>query len=159
MNPEKINYNAFVDDTADINNKSNRNLKLDNRNSRFSKLEDGAKVPTKQEFEHKAIQVKQKHLDINARVAELSGQYRGLFQSKTLPENKTPHQKQLEKEIIFNLSQLCLDLDNDETQKEGIGSIGLCKILLSLLLEQKDNINILAYEVSKLKKALSDAQK
>lgn len=79
---------------------------------------------------------------------ELSSKFVKILQDTTLPENRGPIQKDHEKNIINKLISIAIDLNTDETQKEGIGSVGLATLLFNCVLKQRDIINQLRYDCS-----------
>jgi hypothetical protein len=155
-NPEKVNYNAFqVDDKDHIKENANQGLRLSAKKSRFAKNEDEQKSPTKEEFEKEVRQFKARDMDQRNKIAQLSSQYKGILLDKTHEDNKSPIQKDLEASIIKELATLGLQLDNDQDQPEGIGSIGLCNLLLQANILQRDVINKISYEIVKLNRTVA----
>lgn len=142
------------EDEEDFN--QNNNIKLDAKKSRFNKqlIEKNAR---KQSLKDKVEDIQEKNNSIEVKAFELSSQYVSFLYDKTLNENKSPIKIDFEKEIINNLSELALNLNNDESKPEGIGSVGLNTLLLKCLLKQRDIINELSYEVHNLKKILKSS--
>jgi hypothetical protein len=66
---------------------------------------------------------------------------------KTLPDNKGPAKKDMEKQVIKQLVDLGLQLNNDQNKPEGIGSIGLINLTMQLMLEQRNRINELEHKL------------
>jgi hypothetical protein len=152
-NPEKVNYNAFQEDNRDHRDDNNQNLKLSAEKSRFSKSK---KVePTEEDFKKEVQEFKKKEVEVRSKIAELTNRYKGAILDKTVSENKSPLQRDMESSIIQELANLGLRLDNDQDQPEGIGSIGLCNLLLQINVLQRDAINKLGYEISKLNRIVA----
>jgi hypothetical protein len=157
--PEQVSYNAFAEDTDDKELPTNKGLKLSNKNSRFSKSENASKAPSQQEFERDVQELKARTLEIRNKVESLTNKYKEILKDRVLPANKSAIQKDLELSLVKELVQLGLQLDNDDSQPEGIGSIGLCNLLLLINLHQRDAINQLGYELSKIRKVLANVDK
>ena len=149
--PENINYNAYVDDGEDIA-PPKANEKLAKR-SRFNR---GEEKKTPQDLDKKILAHQKKDLDVKNQVIELTNMFMGVVKDTTLDANKNPAKKDQESEIIKSLCALCLQMNNDQNQPEGIGSIGLNNLLLRTILIQRDAINNLSYQVHQLKKGIAD---
>lgn len=125
-------------------------LKLDNSKSRFGKKNDDAKI-NKSKFESEVSEHQTFQNEIVKKITALTGQFVGFIKDKTLNENKGPIQLDLEKTIPKELSEISLQIDNDETTDQiCLGSNGLILLLLRISLIQRDIINELAYKVSNL---------
>lgn len=79
---------------------------------------------------------------------ELSSKFVKILQDTTLSENRGPVQKDYERDVINKLISIAIDLNTDETQKEGIGSVGLITLLFNCVLKQRDVVNQLRYDCS-----------
>lgn len=109
-----------------------------------------SKSEIRNNFEKKADTEFEKVEDYKQQMWELAVQFRSFIENKTLPENKGPIASNLEKEILDKLVQLATDMNEDELQPQGIGSTSLCMLLMRCMLKQRDTINQLSYELSKL---------
>lgn len=152
MDPEKVNYNAFSDDERDATPDGNTGLKLTGDKSRYA--QKSTPNPTTEDFENAVAGMKNDEIEIKNRIADASTKYRSLLRDRTVSENKSPLKQSLEKEVIKELSDLGLVLNNDQQRPEGIGSIGLCNLLMQMNLQQRDQINDLSYEVVKLQRVI-----
>ncbi len=90
---------------------------------------------------------------------ELSRTYMGFIKNKIVKENKSPIEEDLEKETVQKLIQISMQLNNDDTQPEGIGSLGLINLLFRSVLAQRDIINNLEYKYVQLERQLSSKDK
>ena len=151
--PEKVNYNAFRDDESDSLPEGNTGLKISGNKSRYAKDPD-EKNPTTEDFENAVVGMKNTELDVKNRIADASTKYRSLIKDRTVSENKSPLKQSLEQEVVKELSDLGLHLNNDQSRPEGIGSIGLCNLLMQINFQQRDRMNNLAYEIVKLKRII-----
>jgi len=151
--PERVNYNAFRDDESDSLPEGNTGLKISGNKSRYAKDPDEQKSTT-EDFENAVAGMKNNEMEVKNRIADASTKYRALIRDRTVSENKSPLKASLEKEVVKELSDLGLQLNNDQSRPEGIGSIGLCNLLMQINFQQRDRINNLAYEVVKLKRII-----
>lgn len=133
---------------------SDKKVKLNNDNSRFAQKAELEKIERKN-FENQVEEHLKTESELAKKISELGSQYMNLIKDKTLNENKGPIQLEIEKSLPKEMASLSLDLNNDQTQAEGVGSIGLILILLKVSLLQRDLINELSYEVYKLKNSSS----
>lgn len=122
-------------------------LKLNNANSMFA---NNPKKPSKQEFEQKIQESKERNQDYKERAMALAISFRKILDDKTVPQNKNDFNTEIEREILTNLTNLALDMNTDEQEDEGMGSLGLIALLFRCMLIQRDKINILDYAVNQL---------
>lgn len=122
-------------------------LKITNEKSLLSSV---PKQPTKEDFERKAAEVNQQLNAYSERAVDLALQFKKALEDKTLLQNKTPFALDAERELLSKLTQLGQDMNTDEYEKEGQGSLGLVILLFRSVLIQRDKINALEYALSKL---------
>lgn len=127
-------------------------IKLDSSKSMFAKRD-----PKPADFEEKAKDAHSSSEDKKVRAFELSKNFMAIFQSKVLTQNKGPKEKALEKETINNLIAWAVELNNDQAEKEGIGSVGLITLLFNCILKLRDSINSLEHRLSDVEKLLAKA--
>lgn len=121
-------------------------LKMTNEKSMFNKPPE----PDREEFELNAAKVFNKYELRKRKCAELGAKYISSLNDKTLLENKSPISKELEKDILANLINIGIEINTDESENEGMGSIALITLLLNSLLKQRDKINELSFKLNKL---------
>lgn len=121
-------------------------LKITNEKSMFNKPSE----PDREEFELNAAQVFNKYELRKRKCADLGSKYVSILNDKTLQENKNPISKDLEKEILANLINIGIEINTDESENEGMGSIALITLLLNCILKQRDKINEVSYRLNKL---------
>lgn len=107
---------------------------------------------TKANFEQHADQKFEKIEDYKQQMWDLSVKYKSFIESKVLPENKGPIAVNLEKEVLEKLIQLAIEMNEDETQPEGVGSTALCMLLMKCMLLQRDTINSLLFKIDQLER-------
>ena len=131
----------------------NNGVKLDPNKSRFKPKE---KKKTQEDFEKEIADVQQKDEYLKNKAIQLSNRYHDAVDDKTLPENRGVLGKDVENEMINDLSQLALHLNNDEHQPEGIGSVGVLTVLLHAVLSLRDRVNLVAYNTEQHFKKLAE---
>ena len=133
-------------------------LKIDNSKSRFGKKNEINKQ-TQAQFNQQVDEIQEHQNEVVKDVAKLSKQYTYFIKDTKLSETKGPIQLELEASIPKELADLILLLNNDESQPEGIGSVGGILLLLKCNLIQRDIINELRYRVHTLENKLSSNPK
>ena len=105
-----------------------------------------------EEFQKAADAAAERIFNYKERAGILGLKLKSLIESNILPENKTLVLKDFEKEVLENLIRLANDLNNDETQQEGAGSIALSQLIMKMMLLQRDHINKLQFKIENLEK-------
>lgn len=149
QDPEKVNYNAFGEDFFEPEKNGTSGLKISN------KIQPKTK-PTTADFESAISAHNKSEIASAEKISKATLQYKAMINDHTLIENKTPLSKNLESESIKTLTEIATALNTDQNQPEGIGAVGLCSLLLQVNLIQRDQINKLNFELSKMKKILLD---
>lgn len=121
-----------------------KGLKINNQASLIQ-----PKIDTTAEFNAKANEAFSKYEEYKQRTLDLSTKFKAMMEDKVLFENKSILSKDMEKEIIEKLVQLSSDMNADENQPEGIGSVALSVLLMKMMLLQRDTINQLAFKLEK----------
>lgn len=136
----------FDDDEDGGDNTPKKGLKIKNN--------PAASTPKiiKQEFDQKVNAFISKQDEYKTRFADLAKQYKTILQDNTLVENKTKLAIEVENGIVNNLIKLADEINRDDTQEEGQGSIGLLVLFAKCQLSQRDEINALRYKLEKLSK-------
>jgi len=128
-------------------NISQKKSKLDSSKSQFNK-------PSRPSFESAAEEAVNKAEDKKQKALELTKQFWNVIRDKTLPENKGPLKKDLEKEISNKLISYAIEIngyvdvtDDDGNilgkEPDGMGSVGLIALLMKTVLYQRDVNNLL----------------
>jgi hypothetical protein len=130
------------------NSPPKKGLKINNQRSSVPQ----PKVNNTAVFNEQAKEVFLQYEDYKQRTWELSTRFKSMIEDKTLSENRTIISKDLEKEVLDKLVALSSEMNSDDNQPEGIGSIALSMLILKMLLLQRDTINSLAYKVDRLEK-------
>lgn len=132
-----------------------RGLKLKNKNAEKKEQEKIEREQYKEKFEKSADQAVQNYEDKNKKALEVISKFMRLSEDKTLSKNKGYIGIDVEKEIRQELIQLVIDLDNDESESEyGKGSVVAISILSKIVLNLRDRINDLEFEISSLKNGI-----
>lgn len=131
--------------------KSPKGLKLTNEKSTVSAPTN----PGTEAFKAAAEEAASRLDEYKKRSWDLGVKFKGLMESSVLPENKSALLKDLESETLVQLAQLANDLNNDEAQPEGTGSVALAQLIMKMLLFQKDTCSLQRFKIEKLEKNVS----
>lgn len=115
------------------------------------------KKPSVESLEKRAQQMHEKSSTYKVRAAELASQFNRAISDKTLKSNKNVFAQELEKELLSKMIQLAVEINNDVSEQEGMGSLSWITILLKTCFTQRDRINNLEYTLSLLEKKLEPA--
>lgn len=110
--------------------------------------------PSQQDLNKKVEEVQERQSGYKKRAADLFIQFNKTVSDKKLARNRNIFDVETEKEMLQNMVQLAIEINNDPSEKEGMGSLTWITCLFKTCLAQRDTINDLAYEVSELKKKL-----
>jgi len=103
-------------------------------------------------FKEKVENIQEKKYVYKDRGAFLTAKFQKIIHDKTLPQNKSIFQKDAEKELFKDMIQLAIDINNDDNESEGMGSLGWIALLMQTTLHLKDRANHLEYELAEIKK-------
>lgn len=92
--------------------------------------------------------------DYKQKAVDLSIRYKKLLEDKTLDFNKAQSSSEEENLVIRDMVNLAIEINTDELELEGMGSIGVITLLLKMLLLQRDKINKLEYVCSTFDKEI-----
>ena len=108
------------------------------------------KKPTKEDFERKIKDIEDKGFSHKTNATELALQFKKAMEDKTLYINKSVFARELEKEILSKMINLAIDINEDENEKEGMGTLSWVTLLLKTCFAQRDKINEIEYRISQL---------
>ena len=128
----------------------NKGVRIGNKNNFYAK-----QVEQREKFENNADAFMARKKERNKQALDLANQFMDLVKDRTLPENRTIMSKDIEQEVISGFLQLGLDINDDETERNGMGSVMLCNLLFKIIFHQRDTINLLDYRLAKAEKQLS----
>lgn len=131
------------------------------KSAQKSMFEGKPKPPTPQEFQERVQKAEDKKSGHKQRAADLYLQFQKTVADKTLPQNRNILSRDAEREMLQEIMQLAMDINNDQQEQEGMGSLTCITFLFKTILFQRDKINELEYQVVSLTKkfegpALSD---
>lgn len=112
------------------------------------------KKPTQEDLDNKVKNIGDKQLSYKKRAAEYAVAYKKILEDKTLPKNKNVFSQDVEKELLSNMISLAIEINNDENEYEGMGSLGWITILFKNALHFRDKCNELEYKISIIEKEL-----
>lgn len=113
----------------------------------------------KQTFDKVATEAHERSEEYKKRAYELGKEFVRILEDRVLPENKGPTAKSYESQKLNELLMLGVEMNLDERQDEGMGSIGIITLLVKGLILQRDRINFLSYRVEKTEQILKQIQK
>jgi vacuolar-type H+-ATPase subunit H len=128
-----------------------RTLKTTNEASMARQI---PKKPSKQEFEQAAKEANETLNSYKERAAKLAADFKRVMDDHTLAENKNILASGVERELIAGLAQLAIDVNNDQHEQEGMGSVSMSVMLLNHLLTTRDRLNHLEYRLEQQEKKL-----
>jgi len=123
--------------------------KVSTQQSIFDQL---PKKPTQDDLNQNVKKIQDRESASKKQAADLALKFYHMMADKTLPENKNQFQKELELELLKDMINFGNEINNDASEKEGIGSISLIALMLKNCISQRDKINNLEYSISKLEK-------
>jgi len=127
---------------------------LKNVSSQKSIFDAMPKRQTQEDFTKKVNHVQEQVSSHKSRAAELSSHFNQIMADKTLKQNKNIFARDMERELLTKMAQLAIDVNNDQHEHEGMGSLSWIILLLKTCLNQRDRINQLEFFVSQLEKKL-----
>jgi|SRR5579885_779808 len=127
---------------------------LKNVSTQKSIFESMPKKPTQEDFDKKVNQIQERNSSHKSRAAELAVQFNQAMNDKTLRQNKNVFAREMERELLTKMAQLAIDVNNDQHEQEGMGSLSWIMLLLKTCLSQRDRINQLEFVVTQLEKKL-----
>jgi hypothetical protein len=155
MNKNQTKKYSFQSGTH-VNNEYNQGIKPEYNQG--IKLKQESKLierkQNKEAFEKKAADHFENDQDLKNKIFNLSNQFTTFVKDKTLSQNKSPIQLDIEKDVSRQIVDIGLQLNNDESKPEGIGSAGCIMLLLRCTLAQRDIINELGYKINFLEKKI-----
>jgi hypothetical protein len=126
-----------------------RGVKLKNKAAEKAEAEKLEKKQYKEKFEKVADQTMKNMEDSNTRAMNTISKFLKMSEDKTLVRNKGAIALDVEREIRQELIQLVMDFDNDETEDEyGKGSVIAISVLSKIVLNLRDRVNELEYQIA-----------
>ncbi len=142
-----------------------KKVTLNKVSSKKSMVDSLNKKPSKESLEQQVKEVKQVESGYKRRISDLSKKFLHICSDKTLVKNKDPFSVSFENEVLVEINKLASDINRDESQEEGMGSIVVSSMLLKVILFQRDRLNELEYalmqfrqDFSKLNKIVGDLE-
>lgn len=142
----------FDEEDNDKISEHSKKIGLKNVSSQKSIFDTMAKKPTQNDLDNKVKKMNDKSTKYKIKVADLTIQFNKTMADKTLPQNQNVFQKDLERDLLLKMIQLAIDINNDESESEGMGSIGWIVLLFKTCFSQRDRINNLEYMLYNLEK-------
>jgi hypothetical protein len=131
-----------------------RGVKLKNKSAEKLAQEKKEREEYKARFEDNAEKTVKYHEQQGGRAVQIISRYMKMTEDKTLAQNRGSIANDVEREIRQDLIQLALDLNNDEFEEDnGKGSVVVLSALTKVLLQYRDRINQLEFEIQQMKRA------
>jgi hypothetical protein len=130
---------------------------LKNVSTQKSIFENKPKKPTQQDLEERVKQIQDKDLSYKQKAAELALLFNKAMDDKTLKQNKNIFALDFEKDLLSRMVKLAVEINNDEAEKAGMGSMGWVSVLLKTCFNQRDRINHLEYMLSQIEKKMESS--
>jgi hypothetical protein len=115
-----------------------------------AKQTNNVKKPTVKDLENSVREIENKKNSYKQRGSELTIAFKKAILDKTLKRNRNILQEEIEKELLENMIRLSVDVNNDQNEPEGSGSLMWIILLLKTCLAQRDRINDLEYALTQM---------
>jgi hypothetical protein len=143
---------AFEDDN--VVGKTTMNSGLKQSVGPKSMFDGLPKKPRQDDLDNQVKDIRNKSNAYKAKSADLGIKIMQLMKDQTLNINKNQIMSQVEMETIKNLIDLALEINNDDQEDSGIGSISCIVLLFKTCLLQRDKINNIEHKLSLLEKKI-----
>lgn len=147
----------FDEEDNDKISERSKKVGLKNVSSQKSIFDTMAKKPTQNDLDNKVKKMNSQSTKYKMRASELTIQFNKVMADKTLAQNKNIFQQDLEKDLLLQMIQLAIDINNDDAESEGMGSVSWIVLLFKTCFAQRDRVNNLEYSISKLESKISPA--
>jgi hypothetical protein len=141
-------------DEEDDNDPSPQSQKvgLKKVSSQKSIFDSMPKKPNQEDLDQKVKGIQERASQYKSRTADLAVQFNKTLADKTLQQNKNLFQNELENELLKNMVRLAQEINADELERDGEGSLSWITLLLKTCFNQRDRINKLEYSLNQLEK-------
>lgn len=141
------------EDENDVPAPPTQSVKLDAGKSKFAK-----QAIQKQTFEKQVLEVHKQMEGRQQQAYELGLRFLDTIQDRTL--KKGPIAKDLERETLNSIIKFAIEMNNDENEPDGMGSVSMLTLVLKSLLILRDNLNRVedaaATKIEELQKKISE---
>jgi hypothetical protein len=148
---------SFEEDSGDIPSKKVSLKQVSSKKSMFDTNKE--EKPSIENFEKRVDQIHKKISDYKSKAGELALAYKKIIFDKTLPQNKNVFIEETEKETLSKMIKLAIEINNDEDEQEGMGTLGWIALILKYFLHHRDRINSLEYLVVQLQRSNDELKK
>jgi hypothetical protein len=114
------------------------------------------KKPGPEDLKQQVEQFQEKVSSFKVKASKLASDFYKTMGDKTLPQNKNTFQKEIEFELLRDMVKLAQEVNADDKEREGEGSLAWITVLLRTCFGQRDRINLLEYQLSIFEKKLSE---
>jgi hypothetical protein len=111
------------------------------------------KKPSQADLDKRVKNMQERDEGYKRQAAQLAIDFNKIIKDKTLRNNKNVIQRDMEQELIDKMITFAFQVNHDEAEQEGAGSVSLILLLLKATLYQRDRINELEYNLMQVQKA------
>ena len=133
------------DDSEDRPSDQSQKIGLKQVSSQKSIFDSMPKKPNQDDLEERVKTKTARYSQYKERAAELTLRFNKMIVDKTLPQNKSTFQQEIELDCLKDMVKLAQAINNDPLESEGEGSLSWVGVLLKTCLAQRDRINKLEY--------------
>lgn len=146
---------SFESEMTDEEAEASRNSGLKLQPSRTRLVNKQAK----QDFQQQVMNT-HKRLEGHLKDAyELGTEFTRLMSDTRVSDNIGPYDRSFEKEIVRKFIDYAITVNNDDQEKEGMGSVSLITLLLKTAFKLRDRINQLSYDNHLLERRIQHLEK
>ena len=140
-------------DSEDDDIETPKKVSLNKVSSQSSVFDKIPKKPSKEDFEKRVKTIEDNNVGYKKQAVELAIQFKKMMDDKTLLQNKNVFSKEVENEFLSKIVNLSIEINNDENEQDGMGSLSCIIILLKTCLSLRDRVNDLEYQITQLSSA------
>ncbi len=141
---------ALSPETQDVKTPS-KSLKIDNANSMYAKSQN---VESIQNIEEKVREIINDQKEMANLTLTLTQNIMKSLNDKTLKENKTREDKDIENNVINDYVKLARIINTSDSQEEGLGNLGFIYAIAKCLFLVRDRVNEIEFKNVQLTKII-----
>ena len=143
---------SFESKTSEERLEANTGVKLQSSRTR------ARKVSTKEKFEERVQETVNRFEGHLSRAYNLSRRFAEIMNETKISENIGPDTRSLEKENITDLINYAIEVNSDQNEREGMGSVSLITLLFNTAIKLRDRVNLLSYKNHLLETRLNNIE-
>jgi len=143
---------SFDSNTSEERLETNTGVKLQSSRNRVRK------VSVKEKFEERVQETVNRFEGHLSRAFNLSKRFAEIMNETKISDNIGPDTRSLEKENITDLINYAIDVNSDQNEREGMGSVSLITLLFNTAIKLRDRVNSLSYKNHLLEMRLNNLE-